>query len=204
MSNPKKRKKKYSGKRHSIEQKRRRIAEQKRAKKNTTLMIVAIGMIIVAAIAFGINYSQSKKNQVGGTEVGPTQNYSQAEKVEMTDIDSVVENGKITTSLKAIKDNTIVGFQYKGEQEFPLLAYISPSGKLVTAVSMCEPCKSTRFHIEGDQLVCNACGTRWILNTLKGISGGCVDYPPDEVSNDVQGDKVLIDEKIIKEWKPRA
>ncbi len=42
---------------------------------------------------------------------------------------------------------------------FHFLAYIAPDGKLVTAVSFCEPCRSTRFHVVGYNIFCNTCGT---------------------------------------------
>ncbi len=104
-----------------------------------------------------------------------------------------------------VKNSNLIGFTYNdGSQTKPLLAYISPQGKLVTAISICEPCKSTRFHIEGDILVCNTCATRWNLNTLAGISGGCIDYPPDEITNSVEGDNIYIEENLVKDWNPRA
>jgi uncharacterized membrane protein len=84
------------------------------------------------------------------------------------------------------------------------MAYITPSGKLVSAVSMCEPCRSTKFHIEGEEMVCNACGTRWTMEGLQGISGGCVAYPPDVLAHTIEGGKVKIQDTIILDWKPRA
>ncbi len=47
----------------------------------------------------------------------------------------------------------------------PLIAYIAPSGSLVVASSFFEPCRSNSFHIEGEEIVFGACGTRWDLRT---------------------------------------
>ena len=69
---------------------------------------------------------------------------------------------------------------------------------------MCEPCRSTRFHIEGKTLVCNACATKWNLETLKGISGGCLNYPPDVIPSTVDKGLIQIDEKTVTQWKPRV
>ena len=86
----------------------------------------------------------------------------------------------------------------------PLLSYITQSGRVVTAVSMCEPCRSTRFHIEDKKIVCNACGTEWNLETLKGIQGGCLNYPPDVIPSTIEKDRIQIDEKNVTQWKPRV
>ncbi len=121
----------------------------------------------------------------------------------MTDIDARVENGKVSVSLETVKAKGLVRFVYKGKQELPLLAYVAPSGKVVTAVSMCEPCQSTRFFIQGKKIVCATCYSEWDLETMKGISGGCLRYPPDVVPNTVEGDRVLINEAAVAGWKPR-
>jgi uncharacterized membrane protein len=70
-------------------------------------------------------------------------------------------------------------------------------------VSVCEPCNSTNFHIEGNQMVCNSCFTRWDLETLKGISGGCLTYPPHVISHSVNNGRAIIKEVDVQNWKPR-
>jgi uncharacterized membrane protein len=123
--------------------------------------------------------------------------------VRMADIQAKVENGKITIPLNELKEKNMVRFEYQGNG-VPLLAYVTPSGRVVTAVSMCEPCRSTRFHINDRNIVCNACGTEWNLETLKGIQGGCLNYPPDVIPSTIEKDRIQIDEKIITQWKPRV
>ena len=99
----------------------------------------------------------------------------------------------------------MVRFEYEGNGvKIPLLSYVTRSGKVITAVSMCEPCRSTRFHIKGTTLVCNACGTEWNLETLKGIQGGCLNYPPDVIPSTLVQNQIQIDEKIVAQWKPRV
>ena len=125
--------------------------------------------------------------------------------VAMTPVDAVTGNGVLEIPLEVMKEKKLVSFSYvnKGNQ-LPLMAYITPKGMLVTAVSMCEPCRSTKFHIEGTNMVCNTCGTRWELESLKGISGGCLQYPPDVIAHKIDGAKVKIKERDILNWKPRA
>jgi uncharacterized membrane protein len=121
--------------------------------------------------------------------------------VKMVEIASTVSNGKIAVPLDAVTTGKIVRFVY---DNLPLVAYISPSGRVVTAVSVCEPCNSTRFHIQDEMMVCNSCGTRWTLEGLQGVSGGCLNYPPDVIPSTVAGGKVLIDEARVRAWKPRV
>lgn len=125
--------------------------------------------------------------------------------ISMVTIEPVVADGRITIPVKAVTDNQLVRFHYEtGRGRLPLLAYLTPSGRLVTAVSVCEPCRSTRFHIEGETIACNSCDTRWDLETLTGISGGCLAYPPDFIPSTIQGENIVIDETVVKQWRPRA
>jgi uncharacterized membrane protein len=113
--------------------------------------------------------------------------------------------GKISIALSEVMEKKMVRFEYSGKGvNIPLLAYVTQSGRVVTAVSMCEPCKSTRFHIKDKTLVCNACYTEWDLENLKGIKGGCLNYPPDVIPSTIEKGRILIEEKIVKEWKPRV
>lgn len=125
--------------------------------------------------------------------------------VGMTDIQAKVENGKISIPLNLVKEKKMVRFEYEGKGvKIPLLAYVTLAGRVVTAISMCEPCRSTRFHIQDKALVCNACNTEWSLETLKGIRGGCMNYPPEVIPSTVEKDSVLIEEGVVLNWKPRG
>jgi uncharacterized membrane protein len=125
--------------------------------------------------------------------------------ISMADVQAKIENGKISIPLDVVMEKKIVRFEYEGEGlKIPLLSYITLAGRVVTAVSMCEPCRSTRFHIKDKTLVCNACYTEWNLDSLKGIRGGCIDYPPEIIPSTVEKGRVLIDEKVVLNWKPRV
>ncbi len=124
--------------------------------------------------------------------------------IQMTEVASFTENGKISILISDITDHSIIYTEYNTDNlMIPLMAYVAPSGKLVTAVSICEPCNSRRFFIEDNALVCSACYTRWELEDLKPISGGCLNYPPDAQEYEVEDDSLLLDESVISTWKPR-
>jgi uncharacterized membrane protein len=167
-------------------------------------------MAIFAVALAGIGYWILQGKTAADTRVssqpkiGGSMDYT-GQTVRMTDIQAKVGNGKISIPLNDVMEKRIVRFEYEGNgTTIPLLSYMTQAGKLVTAVSMCEPCRSTRFHIKEKTLVCNACYTEWNLETLKGIKGGCLNYPPEVIPSTIEKDRIVIDEKTVTQWKPRA
>ena len=115
-----------------------------------------------------------------------------------------VEDSKIIIPFSLLLEKKILEFDYDAPTTVvPLLAYISNEGKLVTAIRFCEPCNSKSFEIEGKELVCGNCGTRWNLNNLRGISGNCQRYPPAPIPSEIVGDHIEIDEQYALNWKSR-
>lgn len=125
--------------------------------------------------------------------------------IPMTDIVAGVDHGRISIPLDVLKEKKMVRFEYGNNGvRIPILAYVTSSGRVVAAISMCEPCRSTHFHIQDKTLVCNACNTEWNLENLKGIQGGCVNYPPEVIPSSIEKGRVLIEEKVVHDWKPRT
>ncbi len=169
----------------------------------------SIALIVLLIIAFPVSWfilrgiPQEGSKKVIGSQVMENVNY-QNQTIAMTRVEAAIKRGVLEIPVDLVRKNKLVYFEYQGSDKFlPLLAYITPTGKLVTAVSMCEPCNSKSFHIERNEMVCNACFTRWNLETLKGISGGCLAYPPDVISHSVQDGRVLIKEVDLQTWNPR-
>jgi hypothetical protein len=68
---------------------------------------------------------------------------------------------------------------YRGGEYLPLIVIETPKGETFSGIRTCEPCSGFSFHIvQGKYLSCDACGTLWDIETLRGVSGGCLDYPP--------------------------
>jgi uncharacterized membrane protein len=178
------------------------------AEKKKFPLVKIIVILLVAAIPLAWfllrNSLEAGSGSLAGTQVTEKVSYKN-QNIRMTPVDVVAGSGFIEMPAQIVQDKKIVYFEYnKGGKQVPLMAFITPSGKLVTAVSMCEPCRSTKFHIEGEEMVCNACGTRWTMEGLKGVSGGCLAYPPEVVAHAIEGGKVKIQEAIILGWKPRV
>ena len=171
---------------------------------------IPFSLAVLALVLVGVGYWVIDGNTGSNPKVSAQPKVSEkvdysGQTIRMTDIQVKVENGKISIPLDVVKEKKMVRFEYAANGAvIPLLSYVAQSGRVVTAVSMCEPCRSTRFHIKEKTLVCNACGTEWNMETLKGIQGGCPNYPPDVIPSTIVKDRIQIDEKIVTEWKPRV
>ncbi|MCJ7731500.1 DUF2318 domain-containing protein [Candidatus Bathyarchaeota archaeon] len=86
----------------------------------------------------------------------------------------------------------IILTSYRNAEYLPLVIISTPNGNTISGVRVCEPCSSFSFHIvDGKYLQCDACGTRWDIETLQGISGGCMSYPPPRLSTGLVGGVVV-------------
>ena len=197
-------KEKKTGVKTGSETKRDKLLSEKKKFPLVKMIVVLLVAAIPLAWFLLRNTSDAGSGSVTGTQISEKISYKN-QTIRMASVDAVSGSGSIEIPAEFVKEKKIVYFEYnKGGKQVPLMAYITPSGKLVTAVSMCEPCRSTKFHIEGEEMVCNACGTRWTLEGLKGVSGGCLAYPPDVVAHTIEGGKVKIQETIIQSLKPRV
>lgn len=200
----------------SRQTKRERFEEAGRFPVKKAAIAAAVVIVIAVGVFVGIK-AYGDSTVAGGPVVSDGgANYADTT-VEMSLLTSSEKTtaGTVTLSLAEVKSKKIGGFVYPRSTPMPagfdsvegnglpLLAYVAPSGRLVVATSLCEPCRSYDFHIEGDALVCNACFTRWDLNTLRGVRGGCLEYPPEEVTTIVQGDVIQIQQSELEDWVPR-
>ncbi|MFB3884797.1 MAG: Fe-S-containing protein [Thermodesulfobacteriota bacterium] len=171
---------------------------------------IPVSLAILAIALAGIGYWLIEGNSGANPKLSSQPKVSgkfdyAGQSVPMTDIVTKVEKGKISVPLEVVMEKRMVRFEYENNgNKIPLLSYITPSGKVITAVSMCEPCRSTRFHIQNKTLVCNACYTEWNLENLEGIKGGCLAYPPDVIPSTIENGQIRIEEKTILQWKPRV
>jgi hypothetical protein len=189
----------------AFKDKRERVLDEKKRFPRILLALILIALLL-GGMTFWIMGRKTTANPkiTSQQKVVERVDYS-GQTIPMTDIGAKVENGKISIPLDVVKEKKMVRFEYEGKGvKIPLLAYVTLAGRVVTAISMCEPCRSTRFHIQDKALVCNACNTEWNLETLKGIQGGCMNYPPEVIPSTIEKDRVLIEESVVLNWKPRV
>ncbi len=190
----------------SFQDKKEKVLGEKKRKPYWVPTSLAIIAIALAGVGYWIIQGNTAANPKVSSQpkVDSSVNYT-GQTIRMADIEAKVQNGKISIPLGVVKEKKMVRFEYRANGvNVPLLSYITQSGRVVTAVSMCEPCRSTRFHINDKKIVCNACATEWNLETLKGIQGGCLNYPPDVIPSTIEKGSIQIDEKIIAQWRPRV
>jgi len=186
-----------------LEKKEKLLKQNSLTKLGLIVLILSAGAVAASWLIWD---SEAGIEKLTGSRVTDSINYKN-QSIPMTPVSATVRSGVLEIPLDAVKEKKMVSFAYsrQGQQSpLPLMAYIAPSGKLITAVSMCEPCRSTKFHIEGERLACNTCGTKWELESLQGIEGGCLKYPPEVITHRLQGNKILIKEADILSWKPRV
>jgi uncharacterized protein len=180
-------------KRQRFDDRRGRTGDGKGLRPATLITIGAIAVVavFVAMMTFGGNSSPgavaaAAVQQIPATSAGTA-------------------DGKVYVSEQEVREKRLVYWDYKqGNVNTPMLAYVTPSGGLKIAARVCEPCNGYSFRVEGDQLVCNSCGTRWELETSRGVSGGCQEFPPDVLESSIVGGQLVADEQIVAGWRPRA
>jgi uncharacterized membrane protein len=166
---------------------------QQKGLSPSTILAIS-GLVLITAIV-GVTFLNSAE----------TRRASAAPIQQVAATTAVTENGQVAISQGEVESRKLVAWNYKQEAiTTPLLAYVTPAGAVKVATRMCEPCNSTSFRIDGDQLVCNACGSRWDLETSKGIAGGCQGYPPEVLPSEVVDGKIVVDEQKVATWKPRV
>jgi hypothetical protein len=123
--------------------------------------------------------------------------------IPMTDIQFRVENGYVIISLDDVIQHRIVFINYQGPTSpIPVMAYISPIGKLVTAISINEPCNETRFKIVGNDIKAEKCRAIWDMNSMEAHIC-CTNNYPDPIPSEVTGNEVRISERTILSWNRR-
>jgi uncharacterized protein len=199
----------------NLDAKRQRFEDSGKFPWGRLLLFGAAIFVLLFGGLYGWERYQTGK-QVGGAVIADASDYPQQASMTAS-IDAVQTAEGISIGVDQLKNDWLVGFKFKrttplpdeyqalvGGNDLPMIAYVAPNGRAVVATSFCEPCRSTSFHIEGDHLVCDACFTRWDLNTLEGLGGGCKDYPPEEVVAEVRGDSLFVPTEALEGWLPRA
>lgn len=134
--------------------------------------------------------------------VAMTTVYSET-RIPSVQVDALMENGFITISLNDVKNHKLVRFfDPEGKQQIPMIAYVTPTGKLVTAMSTSEHCGSRDFYLQGNNIHCANCASYWNMSSLEAYAC-CARYYPDPIPSAVSGDRVRIDPSRVRTWESR-
>ena len=199
-----------------LESKRKRFEDAGRFPvRKVVIAGVAICVVVFGGIAAYSQVQESK--EAGGPTVAGATVATQSGPSGQNIIHATQDAQSLTFPVEAVKKGIVqINYtrtaplspdyqQLMGGNTLPLLAYVAPSGKIVVASSLCEPCRGTSFHIDNGKLVCDKCFTSWDLNTLQGVSGACQSFPPVQMRNQLTDDgNVSVDVAQLEAWTPRA
>ena len=126
------------------------------------------------------------------------------EKIPSTLVQAKVEGPFMIISLKEVAEKRVVRFfDPENQQTVPILAYVTPAGRLVTAMSLSENCRSTDFYLEGENIHCANCPSYWNASSLEAYAC-CQKFYPDPIPSTVLGDEVRIEASTVRKWQARS
>ena len=178
-------------------------------KSKMPIIIVAVAVVIVAVVFFSfINKgNQDNNSNYFGAPVAEARSYI-GQLISMTTIEPEIVDGQIIIPLNEVSSNNIVYFELPNNENVmvPLMAYITPSGRLFAGSSMCEPCRGRTFSLAGETLVCDTCKTTYNVETHEFISGApaCGKLPPVNMNPKVENGNIVIDYNEVLNWRIRA
>ncbi len=126
----------------------------------------------------------------------------------MARVDVVVDQEWASIPLDVLEEADIVYFEVENSDGFmvPMMAYITPSGRIFSGSSMCEPCRGRYFFLAGEALVCDNCRTTYTIESHEFISGStaCGSYPPVYMEPVLEDGMVRVSMQDILHWEIRA
>jgi hypothetical protein len=159
------------------------------------LPVLAVAFLLLAAGMKGTLW-QDRNGKIRGVEAVNLK--PQKKIIRMAKVEPLIANGTLEVPISTVEENGLISFEYpRAGRQVPLLAFQNSSGKIETAVGLSWPCNSKNFHIEEDEIVCDLCLTRWDLETLRGLSGDCLDHSLARVTHTIQDGKLMIREADI-------
>jgi len=192
----------------SKNQQNKRDQFTKPTKSKLPLIALSLGVILIAAFLFVKAGSKDKVEGVFfGEQVAAERSYV-GEFISMTAIEPIIEADTVKLSFDEIDKKNIVFFEIENNENqlVPLMAYITPSGRLFVGSSFCEPCKGRTFSLAGETLVCDTCRTTYNVETHEYISGSpvCGKYPPVNMNPEIVNGEVVIQLENILSWRSRV
>ena len=184
------------------------LEKQKKDNKPKIVILVFITMILaIVGIIFFTGNNKTSNDGFFGEQVLEIRSYL-GQRVEMKTIVPQVNQTQIVLELSEIDENNIVYFESenKNGQMVPMMAYVTPSGRVFAGSSMCEPCRGTKFSLAGETLVCNTCNTTYRIENHEFVSGSpvCGSYPPVNMNPVINESQIVININEVLNWEVRG
>lgn len=125
-------------------------------------------------------------------------------RINSSPVSARMEGSLMIISLKEVKERRVVRFfDPESVQTIPIIAYLTPAGRLVTAMSISENCRSRDFYLEGENIHCAGCPSYWNASSLEAYAC-CQKYFPDPIPSTILGDEVRLDARDVRKWQSRS
>ncbi|MCK5669743.1 DUF2318 domain-containing protein [Candidatus Bathyarchaeota archaeon] len=179
--------------------KRKQQQEQKSGMDRNTMVMGAILVIVLGFWGFSQLGGNDYPDQIKGVFYDGAVVSQETGRVTVPE--DVVEMNKLTF-IDIKLDNrteifTYIGREidlttYRDAEYLPLIIISTPKGKTISGIRVCEPCLSFSFEmVDGKYLRCDLCGTIWDIETLQGLSGGCMNFPPPKLTTGIMEGVVI-------------
>ena len=123
--------------------------------------------------------------------------------VGMTAVAFREDGGDLVFSLDDLKRYRLIRFDYTGEKTSrTIMAYVAPTGQVVTAISFSEHCGSNEFTIRDNKIFCARCPSNWDMMTMEAYAC-CAKYYPDPIPSRVTGNEVRVPKLFVERWAGR-
>lgn len=124
-------------------------------------------------------------------------------KIMSNKINAAVDGNDIVIPLDIVTNYRIVRFDDpEGKQTVPILAYVTPRGKIVTAMSISETCRSNDFYLDGSNIHCANCPSYWNMESLEAYAC-CQKYYPEPIPSKLVKGQIHIDKNVVQSWRTR-
>ena len=179
--------------------KRKQQQEQKSGMDRNTMVMGAILFIVLGFWGFSQLGGNDYPDEIKGVFYNGAVFSSETGRVTVPE--DVVEMNKLTfIDIKLTNRTEIFTYigreidltTYRDAEYLPLIIISTPKGKTISGIRVCEPCLSFSFEmVDGKYLRCDLCGTIWDIETLQGLSGGCMNFPPPKLTTGIMEGVVI-------------
>ncbi|HCV42767.1 MAG TPA: hypothetical protein DGH68_04745 [Bacteroidetes bacterium] len=183
--------------------------EGKSSQPRITSVFRRVGLILVPLVVIGgsiVFYSYVKPSVHAVIKRQPVvaapMDYD-SNVITMTNVSFHQNGNDIVFSLSDLKQYRLIRFEYPARNIIrPVMAYIDPEGRAVTAISISDHCGSTEFQLKNNQIYCAHCPSHWDMMTMEAYAC-CGTYYPDPIPSRVVGDEVRIPKEVVEKWSGR-
>jgi len=183
------------------------LSVSKQSKQQRIIKIASI-FILAAVFLSGVGYFYETISRTYHPVIDhqPSLGYGvspSSEKIMSTKTTATIDGNDIIVSTETVKNNRIVRVNDPdGIQNVPILIYITPHGKVVTAMSISEACRSNDFYLEGDDIHCANCPSYWNMESLEAYAC-CQKYYPEPIPSTIAAGQIRIDKNLVQHWRTR-